>query len=46
MKTKRKIPHFLYDKEGNAFQMIFQKRRKGFNLITFLQEDKDYDFSE
>ena len=42
-KKLRKIPRFLFDKEGNAYEMIFERHKNGFNLCTFRQDYKDYD---
>jgi len=40
---KRKIPHRLYDKDGNGYDMILEKHRDGFNLVTYRQDWDDYE---
>ena len=39
---KREIPNFLFDKEGNAYEMIYHNHKDGFNLETYRLDFKDY----
>ena len=41
----RKIPRFLFDREGNAYEMIKHNHRDGFNLITYRLPYEDYEGS-
>jgi len=42
-KKLKKIPNFLYDSEGNIYEMILEKHRDGFNLVTFRLDYKEYE---
>jgi len=40
---KKKIPRWLWDKEGNAYEMILENHRDGFNLVTYRQTYEDFE---
>ena len=31
----RQVPRYLYDKAGNQYEVILERHRDGFNLITY-----------
>jgi len=36
------IPRYLKDAEGNMYEVIIEKHRDGFNLVTYRLDYKDY----
>ena len=36
------IPRYLKDAEGNMYEVIMEKHRDGFNLVTYRLDYKDY----
>jgi len=41
-KKLKDIPRVLMDSDGNTYEMIIEKHRDGFNLVTFRLNYKDY----
>ena len=40
--SPKAIPRYLKDVEGNMYEVIMEKHRDGFNLVTYRLDYKDY----
>ena len=40
--SPKAIPRYLKDVEGNMYEVIIEKHRDGFNLVTYRLDYKDY----